>query len=159
MKSIEVQAPNKWDQKDGYITVFLAGSIGLPDSGGKAEDWQKKIIEELTDYPIQFLNPRRDDWDSSWKQTIEDKQFNEQVTWELSSLEASQFIIMYFDPNTKSPISLLELGIHACCNPERLVVLCPDGFWRKGNVDIVCKKYGVKQVKDFDELFALFKTK
>jgi len=158
MKAIEIQAPNKLEN-DGRVKVFLAGSIGLPDSGGKAEDWQKMIIKELSDYPIQFLNPRRDDWDSSWKQTIEDKQFNEQVTWELSSLEASQFIIMYFDPNTKSPISLLELGIHACCNPERLIVLCPEGFWRKGNVDIVCKKYGVKQVKDFDEIFTIFKTK
>ena len=154
MKAIEIQAPNKLEN-DGRVKVFLAGSIEM----GKAEDWQKKIIEELSDYPIQFLNPRRDDWDNSWKQTIEDKQFNEQVTWELNSLEASQFIIMYFDPKTKSPISLLELGIHACSNPEKLIVLCPEGFWRKGNVDIVCKKYGVKQVKDFDEIFALFKTK
>jgi hypothetical protein len=154
MKAIEIQAPHPL-KDDERVKIFLAGSIEM----GKAEDWQKKIIEELSDYPIQFLNPRRDDWDSSWKQTIEDKQFNEQVTWELDSLEASQFIIMYFDPNTKSPISLLELGIHACCNPEKLIVLCPEGFWRKGNVDIVCKKYGVKQVKDFDEIFALFKTK
>jgi hypothetical protein len=89
MKAIEIQAPNKLEN-DGRVKVFLAGSIGLPDSGGKAEDWQKMIIKELSDYPIQFLNPRRDDWDSSWKQTIEDKQFNEQVTWELSSLEAFQ---------------------------------------------------------------------
>ena len=154
MKAIEIQAPNPL-KDDGRVKVFLAGSIEM----GNAEDWQKMIIKELSDYPIQFLNPRRDDWDSSWEQTIEDKQFNEQVTWELNSLEASQFIIMYFDPNTKSPISLLELGIHACCNPEKLIVLCPEGFWRKGNVDIVCKKYGVKQVKDFDEIFALFKTK
>lgn len=154
MKAIEIQAPNPL-KDDGRVKVFLAGSIEM----GNAEDWQKMIIKELSDYPIQFLNPRRDDWDSSWEQTIEDKQFNEQVTWELNSLEESQFIIMYFDPNTKSPISLLELGIHACCNPERLIVLCPEGFWRKGNVDIVCKRYGVKQVKDFDEMFALFKTK
>ncbi len=154
MKAIEIQAPHPL-KDDGRVKVFLAGSIEM----GNAEDWQKMIIKELSDYPIQFLNPRRDDWDSSWKQTIEDKQFNEQVTWELTSLEASQFIIMYFDPNTKSPISLLELGIHACCNPERLIVLCPEGFWRKGNVDIVCKKYGVKQVKDFDEIFGIFKTK
>lgn len=154
MKAIEIQAPNPL-KDDGRVKVFLAGSIEM----GKAEDWQKMIIKELSDYPIQFLNPRRDDWDNSWKQTIEDKQFNEQVTWELTSLEASQFIIMYFDPNTKSPISLLELGIHACCNPERLIVLCPEGFWRKGNVDIVCKKYGVKQVNDFEEIFGIFKTK
>lgn len=153
MKAIEIQAPNKLED-DGRVKIFLAGSIEM----GKAEDWQKRVVTELTNYPIQFLNPRRDDWDSSWEQTIENKNFNEQVTWELNGLEASDFIILYFDPSTKSPISLLELGIHACSNPEKLVVLCPKGFWRKGNVDIVCKKYGVKQVKGWDELIEIFKT-
>lgn len=154
MKAIEIKAPNP-RKDDGRVKVFLAGSIEM----GKAEEWQKRVVDELSDYPIQFLNPRRDDWDSSWEQKKENKQFNEQVTWELDSLEDSQFIIMYFDPETKSPITLMELGIHACCNPEKLVVLCPEGFWRKGNVDIVCDKYGVKQVNNFDELFAIFKTK
>lgn len=154
MEAIEIQAPNPL-QDDDRIKVFLAGSIEM----GKAEDWQKKCIEDLKDYPIQFLNPRRDDWDSSWKQTIEDKQFNEQVTWELDSLEKSDFIILYFDPATKSPISLLELGIHACCNPDKLLVLCPEGFWRKGNVDIVCERYDVKQFEKLEDLLGVFKTK
>jgi hypothetical protein len=154
MKAVEIQAPNE-RPSDGRVKVFLAGSIEM----GKAEDWQSRIVNELSDYPIQFLNPRRDDWDSSWEQKKENKQFNEQVTWELDSLEDSQFIIMYFDPETKSPISLLELGIHAGKNPDKLVVLCPEGFWRKGNVDIVCDRYGVKQVKNFDELLEIFKTK
>jgi hypothetical protein len=57
---------------------------------------------------------------------------------------------MVFDPNTKSPISLLELGLHA--SSEKMVVICPEGFWRKGNVDIVCEKHNIKQVKDIDEL-------
>jgi hypothetical protein len=154
MKAIEIKAPNPI-KDDGRVKVFLAGSIEM----GKAEEWQQKVVEELSDYPIQFLNPRRDDWDSSWEQTKEHKEFNEQVTWELDSLDEAQFIIMYFDPQTKSPITLMELGIHACSSPEKLVVLCPDDFWRKGNVDIVCERFGVKQVNDFDELFAIFKTK
>ncbi len=154
MKAIEIQAPNPI-QEDDRIKVFLAGSIEM----GKAEDWQKRCVKDLADYPIQFLNPRRDDWDSSWEQTKENEQFNEQVTWELDSLEKSDFIILYFDPATKSPISLLELGIHACCNPEKLLVLCPEGFWRKGNVDIVCERYGVKQFDKLEDLLAIFKTK
>jgi hypothetical protein len=24
------------------------------------------VIEKLSDKPIEFLNPRRDDWDSTW---------------------------------------------------------------------------------------------
>jgi hypothetical protein len=150
---IEIKAPNAYHAYKN-MKIFLAGSIEM----GKAEDWQKRCVKELADYPIQFLNPRRDDWDTSWEQTIENKQFNEQVTWELDSLEKADFIILYFDPATTSPISLLELGIHACCNPEKLIVLCPEGFYRKGNVDIVCERYGVRQVKDFDSLLAIFKT-
>ena len=155
MKAIEVKVPNKWESKDGYVSVFLAGSIEM----GNADDWQARCIKELADYPIFFINPRRDNWDSSLEQSIDEPQFKEQVTWELGSLDKSDFIVIYFDPTTKSPISLLELGIHSCCNPEKLIVLCPEGFWRKGNVDIVCEYYGVKQVKDFDDLLSIFKTK
>ncbi len=154
MKAIEIQAPHPLED-DGRTKVFLAGSIEM----GRAEDWQKMCINVLKDYPIQFLNPRRDDWDSTWKQEIGDPQFNQQVTWELDSLEKSDFIILYFDKHTMSPISLLELGIHACCNPEKLLVLCPEGFWRKGNVDIVCERYGVRQFEDFDSLLGIFKIK
>jgi hypothetical protein len=57
---------------------------------------------------------------------------------------------MVFDPKTMSPISLLELGLHSKSN--KMVVMCPEGFWRKGNVDIVCEKYNIKQVKNIDEL-------
>ena len=49
-----------------------------------------------------------------------------------------------------SPITLLELGIHA--KSRKLIVYCPEGFWRKGNVDIVCEKYNIKQVDSFEEL-------
>ena len=106
---------------------------------GKAEDWQKRLINSLSDKPFIFLNPRRDDWDSSWEQTIENPEFKLQVTWELTGLEMADVIVMYFDPETKSPISLLELGLHA--RTKKLIVVCPEGFWRKGNVDVVCEKY------------------
>ena len=28
----------------------------------------------------------------------------------------------------------------------------PEGFWRKGNVDIVAKRYGIATAKDLDDL-------
>jgi hypothetical protein len=145
-KSKEIQAPNDLTFAKTNKCIFLAGSIEM----GKAENWQKRIVDELSDKGYTFLNPRRDDWDSSWEQKIENKQFNEQVSWELKALELADIIVMYFDPNTQSPISLLELGLHA--RDGKLIVLCPEGFWRKGNVDIVCEKYGVKQVESFEEL-------
>jgi len=33
-------------------------------------------------------------------------------------------------------------------------VLAPDGFWRKGNVDITVRAYGVRQMQTMDELTA-----
>jgi hypothetical protein len=145
-KSIEIQAPNELITKNGYISVFLGGSIEM----GKAEDWQKILIKALSDKQIIFLNPRRNDWDSTWEQKITNPEFKLQVTWELTALEFSDIIVMYFDPNTKSPISLLELGLHA--KSKKLIVFCPEGFWRKGNVDIVCERYGITQVDSVDEL-------
>ncbi len=50
---------------------------------------------------------------------------------------------MYFDPDTKSPITLLELGLIVRDKPTRLIVYCPEGFYRKGNVDIICRKYKI----------------
>jgi hypothetical protein len=128
------------------ISIFLAGSIEM----GVAEDWQSKIEEELKDYNITIYNPRRDSWDSSWEQSIHNPQFREQVEWELDHLDKADIIVMYFDENTKSPISLLELGLYA--SSGKMILYCPEGFWRKGNVDIVANRYDVKQVSSFNEL-------
>lgn len=128
------------------LSIFLAGSIEM----GIAEDWQSKIEEELKDYDVTIFNPRRDEWDSSWEQTIHNPQFREQVEWELDHLDKADIILMYFDENTKSPISLLELGLYA--SSGKMIVYCPEGFWRKGNVDIVANRYDVKQVQSMNEL-------
>ncbi len=127
--------------------VFLAGSIEM----GKSENWQSKVeryFEHLPNYTI--LNPRRDDWDDTWQQEFENPNFYQQVNWELKGLERSDKIIMYLDPNTKSPISMLELGLFA--SSGKLLVCCPHGFWRKGNIDIVCEHYNIPNYEDLDEL-------
>ena len=119
-------------------TIFLAGSIEM----GKAEDWQAVIPQIFKDREeLIFLNPRRNDWDSSWEQTESSPQFSEQVNWELDHLDKADIIFMYFSPETKSPISLLELGLYA--TSCKIIVCCPDDFYRKGNVDIVCTIYDI----------------
>lgn len=140
-----VKAPASYLSKDRY-TVFLAGSI----EGDTAMNWQDYISDKLVDQEVLVLNPRRDSWDTSWKQEITNKQFKKQVDWELDGLDQADLVVMYFDKNTKSPISLLELGLYAASN--KIVVCCPSGFWRKGNVDIVCERYGIQQVENLDEL-------
>ncbi|MBN1891065.1 MAG: nucleoside 2-deoxyribosyltransferase domain-containing protein [Thermoflexales bacterium] len=131
--------------QDGF-SVFLAGSIAM----GAAENWQTRVEKRLAETEIVIFNPRRDDWDSSWVQRQDNPQFREQVEWELAAMEKANVIAMYFDPATKSPISLLELGLFG--RSGKLVVCCPDGFWRKGNVDIVCQRYSIKQVNSLDKL-------
>lgn len=126
--------------------IFLAGSIEM----GKAVNWQDYVIDKLSDLDVTILNPRRDGWDESWEQSINNPQFKEQVLWELHGLEKSSTVAMYFDPKTKAPITLLELGLHASKNG--LIVCCPEGFWRKGNVDIVCENYGIETAIDLNDL-------
>ncbi|RLD78742.1 MAG: hypothetical protein DRJ10_09840 [Bacteroidetes bacterium] len=126
--------------------IFLAGSIEM----GKANNWQEHLIKNIDHSNLLILNPRRKDWDNSWKEEKENPKFNEQVSWELSALERSDLIVMYFDPNTKSPISMLELGLFA--QSGKMIVCCPKGFWKKGNVDVVCERYGIKQFASLDEL-------
>ena len=152
-KAIEIQSPNEFKKKAGYASVFLAGSLEM----GEAEDWQKEIIDSLADENIMFLNPRRDDWDSTWKQEKTDKNFKEQVTWELTALEFADYIALYIDPNTQARITLLELGLHA--RNGKLIVCCPKGFDRKGNIDITCDLYGVQQVDTLEELIEAIKKK
>ena len=127
-------------------SIFLAGSIEM----GKADNWQDYITENIDHSNLLLLNPRRKDWDNSWKEEVENRQFNEQVNWELAALERADLIVMYFDPNTKSPISLLEFGLFA--KSKKMIVCCPYGFWKKGNIDVVCEKYGVKKFANLDEI-------
>lgn len=127
--------------------VFLAGSIEM----GVAENWQQKVEALLADSGFTILNPRRDDWDSSWEQKISNPKFYEQVSWELQGIEEAEWVILYLDPTTKSPISLLELGYLAGNDPEKMIVICPEGFWRKGNVDIVCDRYRIRTAKTIEE--------
>jgi hypothetical protein len=137
----------------GMRAIFLAGSIEM----GVAEDWQARVTAGLADCDeVVILNPRRDDWDSSWRQSIDEPRFRAQVEWELDGLERADVIAMYFAPDTRAPITLLELGLHA--RSGRLVVCCPDAFWRRGNVDVVCARFGVVQVPDLDALIARLRS-
>jgi Nucleoside 2-deoxyribosyltransferase like len=142
------KAPENIDKRDvSKLSIFLAGSIEMD----KAIDWQSDC-EKALNANYNVFNPRRESWDSSWKQEAANPQFSEQVNWELNALEQADIVIMFFAANTKSPISLLEFGLYAQSGKMRVV--CEDDFWRKGNVDVVCQRYKVKQYKSLKELLA-----
>ncbi|MFO0561451.1 MAG: nucleoside 2-deoxyribosyltransferase domain-containing protein [Polyangiales bacterium] len=143
-----ITAPEPIDLAPHDHALFLAGSI----EQGAAIDWQSVVIDALADVPLTVLNPRRAQWDSTWPQSASDPRFREQVQWELTALERANTIALYLDPNTKAPVSLLELGLFA--RSSKLIVCCPDGFWRKGNVDIVCERYAIETAATIDALVA-----
>ena len=146
MNAMEIKPPNAPEILLGYTYIFLGGSIEM----GTAEEWQSRLIKELSDEKFYFLNPRRDNWDSSWEQSIRNKMFKEQVVWELKNLEESDMAVIYFDPSTQSPITLFELGL--LINMKKTIVYCPNGFWRKGNIEIICERYDVVLVETFEDL-------
>lgn len=148
----EIQAPQPIpDTSDPKI--FLAGSIEM----GVAEEWQERVVAYFNNESVTLLNPRRRDWDASWKQGKDDANFRAQVEWELDALERSDHVIVYFSPETKSPISLLELGLFA--RSEKLLVVCTEGFWRKGNVDIVCEHYDIPQFATLEQALATLRER
>ena len=150
-KATIIKSPNVIPTEDSRLKLFLGGSIDM----GKSENWQARIEKQLSNYNVIVLNPRRDDWNKEWQPISTDKNFRKQVEWELSALEASDIVVMYFAPGSQSPISLLEFGLYA--KTGKLIVLCPDGFWRKGNVDIVSEKYNISTVNTFNELIVELK--
>ncbi|KAF9485517.1 hypothetical protein BDN70DRAFT_871176 [Pholiota conissans] len=135
-------------------SVFLAGSIDQ----GVAEDWQSKVTTALKGLPITIYNPRRKDWDSTWKQEASNDQFYDQVTWELERLETVDVILMFLAPESQSPISLLEMGLFTK-EPKRIVIGCPEGFYRRGNVQIVAQKYHLELVDSLDKLIEATKER
>lgn len=124
--------------------IFLAGSIDM----GRAEPWQSQVEAVLADQNVVLLNPRRDDWDSSWIQSIHNPSFRQQVEWELEGLERADLILVYFAPTTQAPVSLLEMGLHA--RNGKMLIACPSAYWRRGNVEIVCKRYDVPLYHDLE---------
>jgi hypothetical protein len=142
---IQVKAPRPFADLP-HPWVFLAGSIEMDG----AARWQHDVVVLLAGLPGTILNPRRDDWDPSWRQERDDPRFREQVEWELHAQEQADTILMYFAPDTRSPVTLLELGLFA--RSGKLFVCCPPGFWRKGNVDVVCERYGVPTAQTLEGL-------
>lgn len=133
-------------------SVFLAGTIDMGDS----IDWQTVAANELKEYADYIFNPRRDDWNSNWFQEKGNQEFNDQVSWEMTALDSAQVIFMNFLEDSKSPITLLELGLYA--SSGKLIVCCPKKFWRRGNVEMVCDRYNIPLLCFEDAIYEVKKT-
>lgn len=111
---------------------------------GSAVEWQKTVCDKYArSNVVTFYNPRRNDWDSSWEQTLGSPQFVEQVNWELDCMDRATFVFMYITAESKAPISLLEFGHIMAKYPEKLVVCVQENFYRRGNLEVMCNRQGI----------------
>ncbi|KAI0429366.1 hypothetical protein F5Y09DRAFT_310632 [Xylaria sp. FL1042] len=140
-----INAPSR-EPSHGVKTIFLAGTTTPTEE----RDWREHLSELLAGEPLTIYNPLRPDWDSTWREDISFEPYREQVEWELDMQEAADIMVVYFHPASKAPISLLELGL--CAKTGKAIVVCPDGYWKRGNVQIVCLRYGIEIVDDVNAL-------
>ena len=144
-----VKAPNPYP-KEGF-KIFLGGVIDM----GEGEPWHETVTEALEGYDVLLISPKRDDWDASWEQSLDNHQFVEQVEWELEAQESADLRLYVFASSqkeakkSKAPITLMELGLHAS---DRTVVCCPEGYYRKGNVDVVCRWFDIPVYENLNDL-------
>lgn len=148
--------PHTKETTTPLFSFFLAGTIDM----GNSENWQANVIQTIKDMlkteeldnasqniTIHIYNPRRaEGFDESNK---EDKEY--QINWELEHLEKCNLIIMNLLDNSKSPISLLELGLFSKSN--KLNVICSPNFYRYDNVRITCKRYNIPLFNNLKDMF------
>ena len=126
---------------DNKLSIFLAGTI----DNSKSFNWQSALIKKLSsnyDLPnVKIYNPRREIWPSD----VDNAEMTFQIKWEQEHLDKSDIIIMVFDDNSRSPITLLELGLYA--TSKKLHVFCTDKFYRFDNIKLTCEKYNIPLIE------------
>jgi hypothetical protein len=140
-----IRAPDRQPFKYAH-SIFLAGSTARTDE----PDWRETLKAALAHLPVTIIDPVRTDWDSSWREDISFPPFREQTEWELDLQDQADIVVFFFHPRTPAPVSMLELGL--CARSGRAVVGCPPGYWKKGNVDTVATRLGLKLVEDKEDL-------
>ncbi|OLN86353.1 hypothetical protein CCHL11_06354 [Colletotrichum chlorophyti] len=124
-------------------SVFLAGTTSKGD-------WRKDLTVSISHLPVTIFDPFRPDWDSTWREDISDTRFKDQTEWELAMQDRADIVVVYFEPETEAHISLLELGL--CARSGKAIVACPEGYKKRGNVQLVCAKYNIPLVDSYEAL-------
>jgi len=149
---IEIRPHDTFKYPKNMLSIFLAGTIDM----GNSRNWQEEFVNEVKSWKDEevtyvIYNPRR----------VEDfgkdlEEFDYQVKWELNQLEAADLIVMHILGTSKSPITLLELGLFA--RSGKLEVICEPEFYRYDNVRITCDRYSVPIYKSMDEFLKTFES-
>ena len=112
----------------------------------------EKISENFSGKPIKIFNPRRE----SFPDISDTVEVERQILWELDALNVADIIFFGILGNSKSPITLLELGMMMGknCKRNQIIVFCPPEFYREQNVRLTLGHEIV--AKDNAHLFDIF---
>ena len=156
MKVIEIKPNRKHEEikeevsNEGFLvtSIFLAGTIDCGNSPDWQHDYVEKLKENVKKLPgiLYVYNPRRDSGEGIQPGDIEE--MNYQITWELEHMEKASKIYMRILGDSKSPISLLELGLWAGKDPTKIVVCCDPSYYRYQNIAVTCKKSSVMMIAE-----------
>lgn len=122
--------------------IFLAGSM----DNDNEENWRKETIDYINKSwfedrtnteSITIYNPKRNE---GWSVDLE----NEQATWNISMLNIADYIILYLTGDSVSPVSLLELGLHA--RDKKLFLAINDDYLRKNIAKFYYSCYGYNRI-------------
>ena len=139
---------------DDTFKIFLAGTI----DNGESDDWQYDVFLHLAIFTeminensvnsfkqFTVFSPRR----KNWKEDATQEDIEEQIKWEQEKLDEADLIVMVFQDNSKSPISLLELGLYG---PQgKLICFCTPNFYRYTNVKLTCEKWGIPLIEQLSD--------
>lgn len=99
--------------------LFLAGGIT------NVQDWQSKVVKDISDLDITVFNPRRSNFDMSNKEDTEI-----QIKWEWNRLREATHTLFWFSHETIQPITLFELGSALERNAHLLFIGCEPRYER-----------------------------
>ena len=66
-------------------------------------------------------------------------------------MDRADIIAVFFAKGTLAAITLMELGLFIQ-KGKRVVVACEEGFWKRGNVQVVCERFGMDVLGSLEEL-------
>lgn len=168
LPQIQVITPNSPSQNPLHATtIFLAGPTDVPWRADFLARLRQHLSEKIppnasdttaaTPRGLTIYDPFQPDWDATWREDYAgDPRFRAQVDWELDRQDAAAAVAVFFDARSRAPVSLLELGL--CARSGRALVACQHAFWKRGNVQAVCERYGVPLEDTLEGLVARVAT-
>lgn len=113
-------------------SLFIAGTI----DNGQSENWQEELCNSRVKNWYDIYSPRT----SMTPEQYQDPKVGiHQIEWEQHYINRCDKILFNFLPNSKSPITLMELGFALGRGKQDIIVVCPTEYWKYLNVERMCK--------------------